>query len=240
MIPKPEGTVISTRLPLDLQYKRRDCGFTLTGSPSFHTVDPPYLQGATGVLLTISDVRYDFIGLNEMNNSIVVREEWYGGRRIVVTGLLKRSPDLDSDCRIAVMRPFSVCCAADALMVGMLAEGEGDLTLTDQWVNVYGTVKRLDAPLTPPRSHHGAIRYAAVSNFVGSHILVSRLMDHQLRGFDSAKTVIGSHVEITLVNGALRAGESRFLFKNTDASNGLIHATFPAIITTFPSSIMGY
>ncbi len=62
-------------------------------------------------------------------------------------------------------------------------------------------------------------------------IFVGQLMDHELRELDSAGTITGGRVNITIVNGKLRAGGSRFLFENIEASNGVIHAIYPAIMT---------
>jgi uncharacterized surface protein with fasciclin (FAS1) repeats len=216
--------------------------------------------------------------------------------------------------QVALMRPFSVCCAADALMVGMRAEGSADTVLTDAWVNVYGTVRRLEIPQPPLRLRHGAIRYSAVSaayilaadsiapyvrprpeegvmdklssgkysvfhklaeraglakmleehemvtvlapvdaafeslpegavdgllkkenrgrlvEFVGGHVLTGLLMDSDLRGLDEVTTITGGTVSITMVNGKLRAGGSRFLFKNIEVGDGVIHAIYPAIV----------
>jgi uncharacterized surface protein with fasciclin (FAS1) repeats len=45
----------------------------------------------------------------------------------------------------------------------------------------------------------------------------------------SARTITGKNLALTLVNGKLRVENSRFLFANTEASNGVIHAIYPAI-----------
>jgi uncharacterized surface protein with fasciclin (FAS1) repeats len=288
----------------------------LAGKPYAYDVNSltlPDLQGVSGVPLTIGETRYDFIGLKEMNESIVPGEEGYEGRRIVVTGLLKRSDDLDASGQVALMRPFSVCCAADALMVGMRAAGTADSVLTDNWVNIYGTVRRMETDYPPLKLRHGAIRYSAVSEayilaadsiapyirprpkegimdkldsekfsvfhglaekaglekmleehemvtvlapvnaafdalpegtvdellerknrkrlveFVGRHVLPGILMASDLRGIGEAETITGSTVSITMVNGKLRAEGSRFLFKNIEVSDGVIHAIYPVI-----------
>jgi uncharacterized surface protein with fasciclin (FAS1) repeats len=273
----------------------------------------PDLQGISGIPLVIGDQRYSFIGLDEMNRNIVPGSEGYEDRRIVVTGLLKEGPELAADGHVAVVRPFSVCCAADALIVGIRAEGEADSLLSDKWVNAYGTIRRVENPLTSPRIRHGAIRYATLSkeyllvtdriepyirprptadimerlskgNFdiflklaesaglremlknhemvtvlapvdasfdgmpegfvediskrvnrdrlrslIGRHVLLGSLNESDLRDIDSVKTITGETVLITLVNGKLRAGDSRFLFKNIEASDGTIHAIYPVI-----------
>ena len=274
----------------------------------------PAIWGVEEVPLMIGDTRYTFVSLNEMNRSIVPGDEKYEDRRIVMTGLYKQTPELEADGHFALARPLSVCCAADALLVGIRAGGKADTTLIDQWVNVYGTIRRLDIPLPKPKIRHGAIRYASISEvfvletdmvtsyvrprpkegimqkledgnfdifvglaekaglpdmlkeqemvtvlapvdeafgalppgfveellekrnrdrlkaFVGNHVLIGNLTESDLRKLTSAKTIVGGAVTIRKVNGRLRAGDSRFLFKNIEAENGVIHAIYPALM----------
>jgi uncharacterized surface protein with fasciclin (FAS1) repeats len=274
----------------------------------------PGIRGEEGVPLMIGDTRYTFVSLDKMNRSIVPGDEEFEDRRIVMTGLYKQTPELEAQDQFALVRPLSVCCAADALLVGIRAEDKADTTLADQWVNVYGTIRRLDAPLPKPKIRHGAIRYASISEvfvletdmvtpyirarpkedimkkleggnfgifadlakraglpemleeqemvtvlapvdeafdalppgfieellekqnrerlkaFVGNHVLLGELSESDLRVLTSAKTITGDTITIRKVNGRLRAGDSRFLFKNIVAEDGLIHAIYPVLV----------
>jgi uncharacterized surface protein with fasciclin (FAS1) repeats len=67
-------------------------------------------------------------------------------------------------------------------------------------------------------------------------VLVGLLMKRDLMKLTSAETITGGKIELSLVNGKLRAEASRFLFSNTEASNGVIHAIYPAILPRPASS----
>jgi hypothetical protein len=272
----------------------------------------PDIPGFQGVPLELGDVTYTQVDLNEISRRDLPEEVDFEGERVVVTGLIKHTPDMDSTGHFAVVRPFSVCCAADALLVGIRAEGSGDRELGNDWVNVYGRVRLLETELPYPRLRHGAIRYASVSRiyviepdsimpyvrprpvedvmarltgdkytiflslaeaaglaetiaqhemvtvlvpvneafdalpdgkvddllgdlaklreFVGHHVLVGLLMEGDLKDLSSAETIGGGRIDLSMVNGKLRANTSRFLFTNTEASNGVVHAIYPAIL----------
>jgi uncharacterized surface protein with fasciclin (FAS1) repeats len=273
----------------------------------------PQVRGVEGVPLVINDTRYANVGIDELNRSIIPGEAEYEDRHVVMTGLFMRTPELDTEGRIAVLRPYSFCCAADALLIGIRAEGRADTSLSDQWVNVYGRIRRLDTPLPPLKIQHGAIRYASVPEdfileidhvapyipprpkdgvmeklasgnysiflqlaeaadlalelqkydlvtvlapvdqafealpegfaekllsrrsqrklkaFVGRHVLVGALLETDLSTLTSAETITGDRVKLEMVDGKLSAEDSRFLFKNTVAKNGVIHAIYPAL-----------
>jgi uncharacterized surface protein with fasciclin (FAS1) repeats len=198
-------------------------------------------------------------------------------------------------------------------LIGIRAEGVAEASLTDQWVNVYGRIIRLDTSLPTLKIQRGAIRYAAVPKdlvlvvdqvnpympprpeddviaklssgnydvflklataaglpeelqkysmvtvlapvdqafealpegyaekllekgnkkklkaFVGRHVLVGLHMERDLRELDSVETLSGNRVRLEIINGKLHAQGSRFLFKNTEAANGVIHAIYPAL-----------
>ncbi len=273
----------------------------------------PEVPGFEGVPLKIGDITYTQADLNQISRRDIPEEEDYADKQVVVTGLLKYSADLDAMNHVAVVRPYSVCCAADAFLVGIRTEGRGNPELEDQWVNVYGTVVPVETELALPKLRHGAIRYASVSKtyvlrpdsimpyvrprpvedimarlagdrytiflrlaeaaglardiagyemvtvlvpvdqafdalpegeverllanpnalkeFVGNHVLVGLLMESDLNKLSSAETITGKDLTLTLVNGKLRVENSRFLFMNTEACNGVVHAIYPAITT---------
>jgi uncharacterized surface protein with fasciclin (FAS1) repeats len=276
-----------------------------------HALALPVVPGFEGVPLELGDTRYEQVDLNDISRRDLEDEIDYAGRNVVLTGLLKLTPDLSAGGQFAVVRPFSICCAADALLVGVRAEGSVNPDLTDDWVNVYGTVSKVAAPMPLPRLRHGAMRYASVSKhyivkldsimpyvrprpaedvmatlalghystfvrlaeaaglpdmlkdfdmvtvlapvdeafealppgtvdrllsdpdtllaFVGNHVLVGCLMESHLRDLSSAETLTGGSVPIRKVNATLRVGDSRLLFENTEARNGVIHAIYPVL-----------
>jgi uncharacterized surface protein with fasciclin (FAS1) repeats len=71
---------------------------------------------------------------------------------------------------------------------------------------------------------------ARLKEFVGNHVLEGIMMESHLKKISSARTISGTTVSLSLVNGTLRAGSSRFLFTNTEASNGVVHAIYPALL----------
>jgi len=279
----------------------------------------PDIPGFEGVPLEIGDISYTQVDLNQISRRDLPEDLDFDGDLVVVTGLIKHTPDMDSTGHFAVVRPFSVCCAADALLVGIRAEGGGNRELADDWVNVYGRVRLLETELPYPKLRHGAIRYASVSKiyvlepdsimpyvrprpaedvmarlagdrytiflrlaeaaglaetlaqhemvtvlvpvdeafdalpegtveellgdparlqeFVGNHVLVGLLMEGDLKKLSSAETITGGSIALSMTNGKLRAENSRFLFSNTEAKNGVIHAIYPAIMpATMPAT----
>jgi len=273
----------------------------------------PFVHSEGGVPTVLGGNRYTIVGIDELNCSIIPGEPEYENRHVVLTGLLMRTPELDTEGRVAVLRPYSFCCAADALLIGIRAEGVAETSLTDQWVNVYGRISRLGSPLPILKIHRGAIRYASVPEdlillidqvnpyipprpkdgimeklssgnysiflelaeaaglpedlrkynmvtvlapvdqafealsdgfvekllekrnqrklkaFVGKHVLIGLHMESDLRELTSAETITGDRVALEKIDGKLHAEGSRFLFKNSEAANGVIHAIYPAL-----------
>jgi len=85
--------------------------------------------------------------------------------RYVTRGRLHRPVAPDGSVRTVLLYPKVACCLADALAyaVHLDLEGAGVLPEDAAWVYVYGTLRRLDAPLDTPPFRVGAIAFTAVS-----------------------------------------------------------------------------
>lgn len=67
---------------------------------------------------------------------------------IVLRGILKKSPWLDSQGRFALLRVNMICCVADSMSMGVMAAGEDAAKTGDgRWVRVFGRMKDLDEPV---------------------------------------------------------------------------------------------
>jgi hypothetical protein len=74
--------------------------------------------------------------------------------RYVVRGMVRRTQELDRLGQFALMRVSVFCCLADAVATGFRVRDDRPDEFADgQWVEVYGTVKRLPQKLPEPHLH---------------------------------------------------------------------------------------
>jgi uncharacterized membrane protein YcgQ (UPF0703/DUF1980 family) len=91
-------------------------------------------------------------------------------QRYVVRGIVRRSKPLNRLGQVAVLRNLVFCCLADSFGVGFRVKYDRLDELADgQWVEVYGTLRRLSQKLPDPRLHIKDMRYFELND---SHILV--------------------------------------------------------------------
>ena len=65
--------------------------------------------------------------------------------------------------------------------------------------------------------------------FLKNHIVKGKLFSRDLRDHAKLESLNGKDLEIDFNNGGLRINQSRVLFKDTEAQNGMIHFIYPAI-----------
>jgi uncharacterized surface protein with fasciclin (FAS1) repeats len=70
---------------------------------------------------------------------------------------------------------------------------------------------------------------AALKQLVSSHIIMGRFYSRDLMEQESLETLNGQVLQVELSNGKLTISQSRLLFKDTEARNGVIHFIYPAI-----------
>ena len=88
----------------------------------------------------------------------------------VVKGIVMQSRALEAAGQFALMRVAVFCCLADALSMGLRVEDDPLNGISDgQWVEVYGTIKRLPHKLPEPGLHTPGLFLSVVSD---TYILV--------------------------------------------------------------------
>ncbi len=70
----------------------------------------------------------------------------------------------------------------------------------------------------------------ALKQFASSHIVKGRFLTPDLMEQEKLETLDGGLLQVELMNGKLRINQSRLLFRNTEARNGVIHYIYPAIL----------
>jgi uncharacterized surface protein with fasciclin (FAS1) repeats len=70
---------------------------------------------------------------------------------------------------------------------------------------------------------------ARLRTFVEDHVIPGRFDTPALLEVESLAAASGRTLPVTLVNGKFRIAESRLLFKNVGASNGVLHAIYPVL-----------
>ncbi len=71
---------------------------------------------------------------------------------------------------------------------------------------------------------------ASLKQILAGHIIPGRLFTGDLFEKDTLKAINGDELKIEAVNGKLRVGQSRLLFKDKEAINGVIHFIYPVIL----------
>lgn len=101
--------------------------------------------------LTLDGEEYTKINLGELTLVCDEVDSSKENDRYVFRGMVKRSPELDGSDQFAVLRVAVFCCLADAVAMGVRVEYERLGELYDgQWVQVYGTVRRLSSEMSSP------------------------------------------------------------------------------------------
>ncbi|MHC4945150.1 MAG: fasciclin domain-containing protein [Planctomycetota bacterium] len=119
----------------------------------------PEAPGLDEASLVIDGRSYMPMDLPGLYQTLERKDENLVIRPFVAIGVMKQNPELAGGDRFALVRPIMFCCAADAIMVGFLCEPNGEVALADQWVTVYGSLRKLDGPVTVPNIRHGAVRF---------------------------------------------------------------------------------
>lgn len=68
-----------------------------------------------------------------------------------------------------------------------------------------------------------------LKKFLKTHMVKGKHETIDLLKLDKIKTVNGKNLQVENVNGKVRINQSRILFKNLEARNGVIHLIYPAI-----------
>ena len=71
-----------------------------------------------------------------------------------------------------------------------------------------------------------------MTQFIYSHIVRGKFFSSDLMGCDNLETLNGNRLTIRFNNAKLMIDESRALFKDTEARNGVIHYIYPALSTS--------
>jgi uncharacterized surface protein with fasciclin (FAS1) repeats len=87
------------------------------------------------------------------------------------------------------------------------------------------------APVDQAVDHSGADQLdgAALSAWLGMHIVRGRLSEDELFQMDSLTTIDDRRIPVGVANGRLRVGNVRLLFGNIKCRNGTIHLVYPAM-----------
>jgi uncharacterized surface protein with fasciclin (FAS1) repeats len=73
-------------------------------------------------------------------------------------------------------------------------------------------------------------QFELLKQWLSCHIVPGKLFTSDLVERDSLQAINGQALKVELENGKLRVGQSRLLFKNKEAKNGVIHFVYPAIV----------
>ena len=104
--------------------------------------------------VTLNGLEYVKINLVELHLLFEKADSEKTAPRYVVRGMVRHTPELDALGQFALMRVSVFCCLADAVATGLRVRYDRPDEFTDgQWVEVYGTVKRLPQKLPKPHLH---------------------------------------------------------------------------------------
>ncbi len=129
----------------------------ITGSISFVNFMSGFShkeQAEENSRLTLNGVEYVKINLVELHLLSEKADSENMAARYVVRGIVRRTQELDGLGQFALMRVSVFCCLADAVATGFRVRYDRPDEFTEgQWVEVYGTVKRLPQKLPQPHLH---------------------------------------------------------------------------------------
>ena len=98
-------------------------------------------------------------------------------------------------------------------------EKEGPFTL---FLPVNEAIEALDAPLNEMSSKE-------LKKFVHAHMVNGNFLSMDLMKHESLKRINKKLLQIEVINGKVQINQSRLLFKNTEAQNGVIHYIYPVL-----------
>jgi uncharacterized repeat protein (TIGR03943 family) len=120
--------------------------------------------------VTMNGMEYVRINLAELYSLCTKGDQEKLALRYEVRGIVKRTEQLDRLGQFALIRNTVFCCLADSVGMGFRVQYGHVNELTDgQWVEVYGTVKRLTEKLPEP---HLNIKGMIVTVLSDSEILI--------------------------------------------------------------------
>jgi hypothetical protein len=104
--------------------------------------------------VTLNGLEYVKINLVELHLLSEKIDSEKMAARYVVRGMVRRTQELEALGQFALMRVSVFCCLADAVATGFRVRDDRPDEFADgQWVEVYGTVKRLPKKLPEPHLH---------------------------------------------------------------------------------------
>ena len=129
----------------------------ITGSISFANFLSGFShkeQAEENSRLVLNGLEYVKINLVELHLLSEKTEAEKMAARYAVRGIVRRTQELDGLGQFALMRVSVFCCLADAVATGFRVRYDRPDEFTDgQWIQVYGTVKRLPQKLPEPHLH---------------------------------------------------------------------------------------
>ncbi len=114
--------------------------------------------------VTLNGVEYIKINLGELYQQCLDAKTDKMTGHYVVRGVVRRTPELDGLGQFALIRTAVVCCHAHAAPVGFRVDYNRSSEIRDgQWVEVYGTLKKLSPDLPNPNLHSIGILFVRLN-----------------------------------------------------------------------------
>jgi len=104
--------------------------------------------------LTLNGIEYIKINLGELYQHCLDAKTDKMTGHYVVRGVVRRTPELDGSGQFVLIRTAVVCCHAHSAPVGFRVDYNRSSEISDgQWVEVYGTLRKLSPDLPNPNLH---------------------------------------------------------------------------------------
>jgi len=114
--------------------------------------------------LTLNGIEYIKINLGELYQHCLDAKSDKMTGHYVVRGIVRRTPELDRLGQFALIRTAVACCHAHAAPVGFRVDYNRSSEIRDgQWVEVYGTLKKLSPDLPNPNLHSIGIPFVRLN-----------------------------------------------------------------------------
>lgn len=114
--------------------------------------------------VTLNGVEYIKINLGELYQLCLDAKSDKIADHYVARGIVRRTPELDTLGQFALIRTAVPCCHAHAAPVGFRVDYNQSSEIRDgQWVEVYGTLKKLSPDLPNPNLHSIGIPFVRLN-----------------------------------------------------------------------------